>query len=32
MTGVFSTRKLERATYESVPFRFIAGTTLALFR
>src|SRR5712691_5429885 len=24
-TGVFSTRKLERATYETVPFRFIAG-------
>src|SRR3982751_1070850 len=37
-TGVFSTRKLERATYESVPFRFIAGNlhpdhdTLAAFR
>jgi transposase len=37
-TGVFSTRKLERATYESVPFRFIAGNlhpdhdTLATFR
>src|SRR5439155_12586612 len=25
-TGVFSTRKLERATYETVPFRLIAGT------
>jgi len=24
-TGVFSSRKIERATYESVPFRFIAG-------
>ena len=24
-TGVFSTRKLERATYETVPFRCIAG-------
>src|SRR5262245_19841185 len=24
-TGVFSTRKLEWATYETVPFRFIAG-------
>jgi len=38
MTGVVSTRKLERATYESIPFRFIAGgfhpdhTTLAIFR
>lgn len=37
-TGVFSSRKLERATYESVPFRFIAGNlhpdhdTLATFR
>ncbi len=37
-TGVFSTRKLERATYETVPFRFIAGNlhpdhdTLATFR
>jgi transposase len=37
-TAVFSTRKLERATYESVPFRFIAGNlhpdhdTLASFR
>ena len=24
-TGVFSSRKIERATYESIPFRFIAG-------
>jgi len=37
-TGVFSSRKIERATYESVPFRFIAGNlhpdhdTLAVFR
>jgi transposase len=37
-TGVFSTRKLERATYETVPFRFLAGNlhpdhdTLATFR
>lgn len=37
-TGVFSSRKIERATYESVPFRFIAGDmhpdhdTLAHFR
>jgi len=37
-TGVFSSRKLERATYESIPFRFIAGglhpdhTTIAAFR
>jgi transposase len=37
-TGVFSTRKLERATYESAPFRFLAGNlhpdhdTLAAFR
>jgi transposase len=37
-TGVFSTRKLERATYETAPFRFIAGDlhpdhdTLAAFR
>jgi len=23
--GVFSSRKSERATYEAVPFRFIAG-------
>ena len=37
-TGVFSTRKLEKATYESLPFRFVAGDlhpdhdTLATFR
>jgi transposase len=37
-TGVFSSRKIERATYEAVPFRFIAGNlhpdhdTLAVFR
>ncbi len=37
-TGVFSSRKIERATYEAVPFRFIAGNlhpdhdTLAMFR
>ena len=37
-TGVFSARKIERATYESAPFRFIAGNrhpdhdTLAHFR
>ena len=37
-TGVFSTRKIERATYETIPFRFIAGNlhpdhdTLATFR
>jgi len=37
-TGVFSSRKIERATYESVPFRFIAGNrhpdhdTIAEFR
>jgi transposase len=37
-TGVFSARKLARATFESVPFRFIAGNlhpdpdTLAAFR
>lgn len=37
-TGTFSTRKLERATYETLPFRFIAGNlhpdhdTLATFR
>ena len=24
-TGTFSSRKLERATYETAPFRFIAG-------
>ena len=37
-TGIFSSRKIERATYETVPFRFIAGNlhpdhdTLATFR
>jgi transposase len=37
-TGTFSSRKIERATYESAPFRFIAGNlhpdhdTLAAFR
>lgn len=37
-TGVFSSRKIERATYEAVPFRFIAGNrhpdhdTIAAFR
>lgn len=37
-TGIFSSRKLERATYESAPFRFIAGNlhpdhdTIATFR
>ena len=37
-TGVFSTRKIERATYESIPFRYIAGDrhpdhdTIASFR
>src|SRR3712207_1545063 len=37
-TGVFSSRKIERATDESAPFRFIAGNlhpdhdTLATFR
>ena len=37
-TGVFSSRELERATYESIPFRFIAGglhpdhDTIANFR
>jgi len=37
-TGTFSSRKMERATYESVPFRFIAGNrhpdhdTIAAFR
>jgi len=24
-SGVLSSRKIERATYESIPFRFIAG-------
>ena len=37
-TGVFSSRKIERATYESVPFRYSAGNrhpdhdTIAAFR
>ena len=37
-TGVFSSRKLERATFESLPFRFVAGgwhpdhDTIAHFR
>ena len=37
-TGVFSPRKIEKATYESIPFRFIAGglhpdhDTIAHFR
>jgi transposase len=37
-TGVFSSRKMERATYEIIPFRFVAGgvhpdhDTLAHFR
>ncbi len=37
-TGVFSSRRIEKATYESLPFRFIAGNwhpdhdTLANFR
>src|SRR3990170_7510877 len=37
-TGVFSSRKIERATYESLPFRFIASglhpdhDTIATFR
>jgi transposase len=37
-TGIFSSRKIERATYESAPFRFLAGNlhpdhdTLATFR
>jgi transposase len=37
-TGVFSSRKIERATHESIPFRFIAGglhpdhDTIANFR
>jgi len=37
-TGVFSSRKIERATYEAVPFRYIAGNrhpdhdTIAAFR
>jgi len=38
VTGVFSSRKIEKATYESIPFRFIAGglhpdhDTIANFR
>jgi transposase len=38
VTGVFSTRKMERATYTDIPFRYIAGNlhpdhdTLAHFR
>jgi len=37
-TGVFSSRKIERATYEAIPFRYIAGNrhpdhdTIAEFR
>ena len=37
-TGVFSSRKIERATYEAAPFRFVAGNlhpdhdTIASFR
>jgi hypothetical protein len=37
-TGVFSSRKIERATYKSIPFRFLAGgwhpdhDTIATFR
>jgi transposase len=37
-TGVFSSRKIEKATYESIPMRFIAGglhpdhDTIAVFR
>ena len=37
-TGVFSSRKIEKATYESIPFRYIAGglhpdhATIAAFR
>jgi len=37
-TGVFSSRKIEKGTYESIPFRFIAGglhpdhDTIANFR
>ena len=37
-TGVFSSRKIEKATYESIPFRFLAGgwhpdhETIACFR
>ena len=38
VTGVFSSRKIEKATYESIPFRFLAGgwhpdhDTIANFR
>jgi transposase len=38
ITGLFSSRKIEKATYESIPFRFIAGglhpdhDTIANFR
>ena len=38
VTGVFSSRKIEKATYESIPFRYIAGglhpdhDTIANFR
>jgi transposase len=38
MTGVFSSRKIEQATWESIPFRYLAGgmhpdhDTLATFR
>jgi transposase len=38
VTGVFSSHKLERATYERIPFRYLAGNlhpdhgTLAHFR
>ena len=37
-TGLFSSRKIEKATYESIPFRYIAGglhpdhDTIAHFR
>jgi len=37
-TGIFSSRKIERATYEAIPFRYIAGNrhpdhdTIATFR
>ncbi|MCA1598046.1 MAG: transposase [Chloroflexi bacterium] len=37
-TGIFSSRKIERATYEAIPFRYIAGNrhpdhdTIAAFR
>ena len=30
-TGLFSSRKIEKATYESIPFRFIAMTRLPTF-